>query len=180
MRRIFAVLIGGFPAVRGAWAGAAIAAADGLALGFGFVAGLLPRTLGIGGVFSSVTIAEFHMTVYTAQAVFGALLGVLVHRFGARIPPRWIPVLGVLRARSDRRPPNVTRCRDETQKSVATVENTRCTSSASMTLMRGQPDVSALRSRLRRCGAGQYRHSADSRCMGHTPSGVSLTWTFSD
>ncbi len=25
----------------------------------------------------------------------------------------------------------------------------------------------------------QYRHSADSRCMGHTPSGVSLTWTFS-
>lgn len=68
----------------------------------------LPCTLGIGGVFSSVTVAEFHITVYAAQAVFGALLGVLVHRFGARIPPLWILVRSVLRARSDRRPPDIT------------------------------------------------------------------------
>lgn len=105
---VFAVLIGGFPAVRGAFAGAVIGAAYGLALGFGFVAGPLPRTLGIGGVFSSVTVAEFHITVYAAHAVFGAMLGVLVHRFGARIPPLWILVRSVLRARSDRRPPDIT------------------------------------------------------------------------
>ncbi|MDZ7885481.1 MAG: hypothetical protein U5N53_22450 [Mycobacterium sp.] len=77
-------------------------------MGSGFVAGPLPRTLGIGGVFSSVTVAEFHITVYAAHAVFGAMLGVLVHRFGARTPPLWIPMLSILRARSHRRPPNVT------------------------------------------------------------------------
>lgn len=99
---IFALLVGGFPAARRAWTGAAIGAGYGLALGFGFATGPLPRTLGIGGVFSTVTVAEFHTTVYIAHAVFGALLGLLVHRFGSRITPLWGPVLDLLQSRSPR------------------------------------------------------------------------------
>jgi hypothetical protein len=90
---IFALVIGGFPAKRGAWAGALIGAVYGLALGFGFATGPVPRSLGIGGIFSTVSVGEFQATVYLAHLVFGALLGALVHRFGSRVTPLWTPIL---------------------------------------------------------------------------------------
>lgn len=95
---IFALIIGGFPATRRAWTGATIGAFYGLALGFGFITGPVPRTLGIGGVFSTVTVAQFQTTVYLAHLVFGVLLGLLVHLLGSRITPLWTPVLGLLRS----------------------------------------------------------------------------------
>lgn len=94
---IFALLIGGFPARRGAWAGALIGAVYGLALGYGFVTGPVPRSLGVGGVFSTVGVGEFRTTVYLAHLVFGALLGVLVHRFGSQLSPLWSPLLALAR-----------------------------------------------------------------------------------
>jgi len=94
---IFALIVGGFPAARRVWTGAAIGAIYGVALGFGFATGLLPRTLGIGGVFSTVSVTEFQTTIYLAHLVFGVLLGLLVHRFGSRIPPLWTPVLELMK-----------------------------------------------------------------------------------
>lgn len=94
---IFALLIGGFLAKRGAWATALIGMVFGLTLGFGFVTGPVPRSLGVGGVFSTVGVGEFRTTVYLAHLVFGALRGLLTHRFGSRITPLWTPVLGVVR-----------------------------------------------------------------------------------
>ena len=95
---IFALIVGGFPAARRAWTGAAIGALYGLAMGFGFASGPLPRTLGIGGGFSTVTVAEFQTTIYLAHLVFGVLLGLLVHAFGSRIPPLWTPALDVVKS----------------------------------------------------------------------------------
>ena len=95
---VFALIVGGFPAARRAWTGAAIGALYGLAMGFGFASGPLPRTLGIGGVFSTVTVAEFQTTIYLAHLVFGVLLGLLVHAFGSRIPPLWTPALDVVKS----------------------------------------------------------------------------------
>jgi hypothetical protein len=100
---ILALLVGGFPARRGAWAGALIGAIYGVILGFGFVAGPVPRTLGIGGVFSTVSVAEFQTTVYLAHILFGAIMGALIHRFGARITPLWDPLIDVLRRPAERR-----------------------------------------------------------------------------
>ncbi|AEA23530.1 hypothetical protein ATK30_4913 [Amycolatopsis echigonensis] len=90
---IFALVVGGFPARRGAWVAAVIGAVYGLALGFGFVTGPVPRSLGIGGIFSTVGVGEFQTTVYLAHLVFGALLGLLVHRFGSGVTPLWTAVL---------------------------------------------------------------------------------------
>jgi hypothetical protein len=103
---IFALIIGGFPAKRGAWAGALLGAVYGLALGFGFVTGPVPRSLGIGGVFSTVTVGAFQTTVYLAHLVFGALLGALVHRFGTQVSPLWTPVLDLFRGRQRDRVPD--------------------------------------------------------------------------
>lgn len=101
---ILALIVGGFPAARRGWTGAAIGAIYGLALAFGFVNGPVPRTLGIGGVFSTVTVAEFQTTIYLAHLVFGVLLGLLVHAFGSRIPPLWTPVLGLMKSITGREP----------------------------------------------------------------------------
>lgn len=90
---IFVLIMGGFPTKRGAWAAVLIGALYGLTLGFGFVTGPVPRTLGIGGIFSTVGVGEFETTVYLAHLVFGALLGLLIHRFGSHITPLWTPVL---------------------------------------------------------------------------------------
>jgi hypothetical protein len=98
---ILALLVGGFPARRGTWAGALIGATYGVILGFGFVAGPVPRTLGIGGVFSTVSVAEFQTTVYLAHILFGAITGALIHRFGAQITPLWTPVIDLLRGVTD-------------------------------------------------------------------------------
>jgi len=95
---VFAVFLGGFPATRHRWPGAVLGALYGIALGFGFATGPVPRSLGVGGVFSTVTVVEFQTTVYLAHLVFGLILGVLVHRFGANITPLWIPILGLLRS----------------------------------------------------------------------------------
>lgn len=100
---IFALIVGGFPATRRFWAGAVIGAIYGVALGFGFATGPLPRTLGIGGVFSTVTVAEFQTTIYLGHLAFGVLLGLLVHRFGSRITPLWTPVLDLMKAIIDSR-----------------------------------------------------------------------------
>jgi hypothetical protein len=87
---IFALLIGGFPRRRAgaAWA-ALLGGVYGLLLGAGFATSPVPRSLGIGGVFSTVSVAEFQTTVYLAHLVFGVLLGLLVHRFCARLIPLW-------------------------------------------------------------------------------------------
>lgn len=94
---IFALIIGGFPARRGPWAPVLLGTAYGLVLGYGFVTGPVPRSLGIGGIFSTVSVGEFRITVYLAHAVFGAILGVLVHRFASGVPPVWSQVLDLLR-----------------------------------------------------------------------------------
>lgn len=94
---IYALIIGGFPAGRRGWQGAVIGALYGIALGYGFAAGPVPRSLGIGGVFSTVTVAQFHTTVYLAHLVFGVLLGFLVHRYGSQITGLWRPALDLQR-----------------------------------------------------------------------------------
>lgn len=98
---IFALLLGGFPAKRGAWTGALLGAVYGVVLGFGFVTGPVPRSLGIGGIFSTVTVGEFQVTVYLAHLVFGAILGALVHRLGSRVTPLWTPILNLAPSRTD-------------------------------------------------------------------------------
>jgi hypothetical protein len=101
---IFALIVGGFPARRRAWATALLGAGYGLALGYGFVSGPVPRSLGIGGIFSAVGVGEFRITVYLAHAVFGVVLAVLVHRFAAGMPPLWtrgVDLIGAMSGRGD-------------------------------------------------------------------------------
>jgi hypothetical protein len=96
---IFALIVGNLPAKRGGiWAATMIGIAYGLTLGYGFVSGPVPRTLGIGGVFSTVSVGEFRATVYLAHAVFGAVLGALVHRFAGNTPPVGIRAFDLIRA----------------------------------------------------------------------------------
>jgi hypothetical protein len=96
---IFALIVGSFPARRGGtWAATLIGIAYGLVLGYGFVSGPVPRTLGIGGIFATVSVGEFRTTVYLAHAVFGAILGALVHRFAAGMPPLWTRALDLISA----------------------------------------------------------------------------------
>jgi hypothetical protein len=96
---IFALIIANFPAKRGGiWAATLIGIAYGLALGYGFASGPVPRTLGIGGIFATVSVGEFRTTVYLAHAVFGAILGALVHRFMTDMPPLWTRALDLIRA----------------------------------------------------------------------------------
>jgi hypothetical protein len=96
---IFALIVGNLPAKRGGiWAATLIGIAYGLALGYGFLSGPVPRTLGVGGIFSTVSVGEFRATVYLAHAVFGAALGALVHRFAAGTPPVWIRAFHLIRA----------------------------------------------------------------------------------
>lgn len=96
---IFTLIIANFPAKRGGmWAATLIGIAYGLALGYGFASGPVPRTLGIGGIFATVGVAEFRTTVYLAHAVFGAVLGALVHRFTTGMPPLWTWVFDLIRA----------------------------------------------------------------------------------
>jgi hypothetical protein len=104
---IFALLIGGFPARRGLWAATLFGSTYGIVLGYGFVTGPVPRSFGIGGIFSTVGVGEFRITVYLAHAVFGAILGVLVHRFASGMPPLWSQMLDLLRgmAGGDRHAP---------------------------------------------------------------------------
>ncbi|WP_306357900.1 MULTISPECIES: hypothetical protein [unclassified Nocardia] len=85
---VFALVVGGFPVRRG-WIAPLLGMAYGLATGYGFLTGPVPRSLGVGGVFSTVDVGEFRFTVYLAHAVFGLLVGLLVHRFAAKFPPLW-------------------------------------------------------------------------------------------
>ncbi|HEY9267121.1 MAG TPA: hypothetical protein VIQ11_21210 [Mycobacterium sp.] len=97
---IFALIIGGFPARRGRWGAVLLGAAYGLVLGYGFAAGPVPRSLGVGGIFSTVSVGEFRVTVYLAHVVFGAILGALVHRYAPSAPPLWgraIDLIGAAR-----------------------------------------------------------------------------------
>ncbi|OBJ42830.1 hypothetical protein A5630_19830 [Mycolicibacterium mucogenicum] len=91
---IFALIMGGFPAGK-IWAASLIGMGYGLVLGYGFVSGPLPRSLGIGGIFATVSVSEFQATVYLGHAVFGAILGLLVYRGARGLPPLW-SVLGDL------------------------------------------------------------------------------------
>lgn len=85
---IFALIIGGFPAGK-MWMASLIGISYGLVLGYGFASGPVPRSLGIGGIFATVSVPEFQTTVYLAHAVFGAIVGVLVHRGARGLPPLW-------------------------------------------------------------------------------------------
>lgn len=46
--------------------------------------------------------AEFQTTVYLAHIVFGAITGVLIHRFGSRVTPLWSPLIDILRGTTER------------------------------------------------------------------------------
>lgn len=89
----FALLVGGFPQRRGrAAAAAGIGAVYGLMLGTGFL--LSPVTIITGaGVFRTTFGPAFAITVYLAHALFGAILGLLVHRFTYAIDPLWVVVI---------------------------------------------------------------------------------------
>ncbi len=93
---VFALVLGGFPARRG-WVAALTGLAFGIAIGYGFLDSPVPRSLGVGGVFATVSDGEFQATVYLAHAAFGLLLGILVHRFSVGLTPLWTPVLQFLR-----------------------------------------------------------------------------------
>lgn len=84
----FALLAGGSPRRKGHWHGAALGLAFGLVIGTGFLASPVSRATGA-GIFGSVMGAKYVITVYLAHAVFGALLGTLVHRFGPSLTPAW-------------------------------------------------------------------------------------------
>lgn len=105
---IFALIMGGFPAGK-TWAAPLIGMGYGLVLGYGFVSGPLPRSLGIGGIFATVSVSEFQTTVYLAHAVFGAILGFLVYRGARGLPPLWSVLTDAQRAvvaSSTRKPAN--------------------------------------------------------------------------
>ncbi|WP_019856296.1 hypothetical protein [Actinopolyspora mortivallis] len=89
---VFALLVGSFPShVRGRmWWATGIGTVYGLLLALGFVAGPVPRTLGVGGVFSTVSLPAFHTTVFLAHAVFGAVLAALVLRGGVEPLREWL------------------------------------------------------------------------------------------
>ena len=81
----FALLVVGLPATR-RWNQAIVASATlyGLVLGIGFALGPVPKSLGVGGPFATVTVAEFRATVYLAHLLFGLVLGVVLVRFRTR------------------------------------------------------------------------------------------------
>jgi hypothetical protein len=88
----YVLLLGGFPRSRPHWNGAAIGAVYGALLGTGFLLSPLPRALGA-GTFGAQFGARMAVTVYVAHVGFGAAMGWLVHRFGKRLDPIWVPAL---------------------------------------------------------------------------------------
>lgn len=98
----YAVIVGGFPRRRSHWIGAGMGAIYGLALGTGFLLSPVSRATGA-GIFGSILGAKYVITVYLAHAVFGALLGLLVHRFASSTDPLWQTALDLLPGRSARR-----------------------------------------------------------------------------
>lgn len=75
----FALVVVGLPVTR-RWNQAIVAAASvyGVLLGVGFVLGPVPKSLGVGGPFATVTVVEFRATVYLAHLLFGLVLGVVL------------------------------------------------------------------------------------------------------
>src|SRR5579875_145085 len=86
---IFVLLVGGFPRMRrGGWAAAGLGALCEVLLATGFL--LSPATTSTGaGLFGLTFGAKMTITVYLAHILFGSVLGLLAHRFGARIEPPW-------------------------------------------------------------------------------------------
>ena len=91
----FALLAGGFPRRKSHWYGAALGLGFGLVIGTGFLASPVSRATGA-GIFGSVIGAKYVITVYLAHAVFGSVLGALVHRFGPGFAPVWELALRLL------------------------------------------------------------------------------------
>ncbi len=86
----FALIAGGMPASRRWKLGGVVAATlYGLALGVGFALGPVPKSLGVGGPFATVTVAEFRATVYIAHIAFGVLLGLVMTAYNSRMRPIW-------------------------------------------------------------------------------------------
>ncbi len=96
----YAVIVGGFPRRRSHWVGAAMGAAYGLALGTGFLLSPVSRATGA-GIFGSIIGAKYVITVYLAHAVFGGLLGLLVHRFASSTDPLWQTARQLLPSRAE-------------------------------------------------------------------------------
>lgn len=92
---IYAVLLGGFPPVKRVMPGIVMGVMYGLILGTGFLISPVPVAVGAGH-FGVDFGARFAVTVYLAHALFGAILGLLVHQFGRTVGPIWEPILDML------------------------------------------------------------------------------------
>lgn len=81
----FALIVVRLPVTR-RWNLAVIAAAAvyGVLLGVGFALGPVPKSLGVGGPFATVTVTEFRVTVYLAHLLFGLGLGAVLVGFRTR------------------------------------------------------------------------------------------------
>jgi hypothetical protein len=93
----YALVFAGAPRGRSSWRGAGLGAVFGAVVGTGFLLSPVSRATGA-GIFGSLFGMKYVYTVYLAHLAFGAVLGVLVHRFGSRLEPLWETV-GALVAR---------------------------------------------------------------------------------
>lgn len=99
---IFVLLIGGFPrrsGAVGAWAASGIGALYGAVLGTGFLLSPLSVVTGA-GIFGANVGSSYVVTAYLAHLVFGAILGLLTHRFARSMEPLWTPVIAMLKPAS--------------------------------------------------------------------------------
>jgi hypothetical protein len=92
----YTLLLGGFPQRGKHWHGALLGAGYGILLGTGFLLSPVPRAMGA-GTFGTLIGPKFAITVYLAHIGFGATMGVLVHRFAAKMQPIWTPALALAR-----------------------------------------------------------------------------------
>jgi hypothetical protein len=99
----YILLLGGAPRRKRHWYGAGLGAVFGLVIGTGFLLSPVSRATGA-GIFGSIFGAKYVVTVYLAHLGFGAVLGVLVHRFGDNLEPLWRPALRLLTAITGRGP----------------------------------------------------------------------------
>lgn len=73
----------------------------GLVLGTGFLLSPVVKAMGA-GVFGLDFGAKMAVTVYLAHLCFGAILGLLAHRFARGLEPLWTPTLKLVRPSRDR------------------------------------------------------------------------------
>lgn len=92
----YVLAVGGFPRNGRHWHGAALGVVYGLVLGTGFLISAVPAAVGA-GFFGSAMAPGFAVTVYLAHAGFGALVGLLTHRFGRELAPLWAVAVGAVR-----------------------------------------------------------------------------------